>query len=472
MRAAVRLSLFAILMIASRSSIAQTSQQLDQLRIEQQRAEAARRAAEEQQRQEEAARRAITDELRKLTPVDISRSAPTQRTEPCLAQAMIRDFPFDPRQTPMADWVAAGEVQQFPWKVQVGRPQLRVDQRYEIVHAATVRVKDLKWSTGAQQELRYVSGISRPDGRWLTPFRAGRQSLTAKPGIGITFADCVFLEPGDYLLWIAIQDTKSSRRNVVKRRISVPEFSPDPMPGLNSRLPAAEYPQVQTGPKAIAISPGEMSLRVANEQPLKLELVPILSPVDQWGGRTDIVRWNNNRILSATSVLSQAKLANGSISARALDLANRTTAFQQQEFDQLDWAKLAGFFTQVAENHTVSVPVLETLKDRSQYFSSWFRERLERQGEPTRVIVLVSGSLLFERGSDLTPIRWEGDCSCRVYHLRFRLNQNDLFDNLEKLIKPLRPKTFNIMTPRDFRKALSEIVKDLEGLNSTAALRQ
>jgi type II secretory pathway pseudopilin PulG len=78
MRAAVRLSLFAILMIAARPSIAQTQQSLDQLRIEQQRAEAARRAAEEQRRQEEAARKAISDELRKLTPVDIAKRHSTR----------------------------------------------------------------------------------------------------------------------------------------------------------------------------------------------------------------------------------------------------------------------------------------------------------------------------------------------------------------------------------------------------------
>ena len=55
----------------------------------------------------------------------------------------------------------------------------------------------------------------------------------------------------------------------------------------------------------------------------------------------------------------------------------------------------------------------------------------------------------------------EGDCRCRVYYLRFRLSVNDVFDQLEKLMKPLRPRVFNLLSARDLRKALAEIVDDL-----------
>jgi hypothetical protein len=58
----------------------------------------------------------------------------------------------------------------------------------------------------------------------------------------------------------------------------------------------------------------------------------------------------------------------------------------------------------------------------------------------------------------------EGECGCKVYHLRFRLNANDVFDELERFMKPLRPRTFNLMTARDLRKAIAAIVEDLENL--------
>ena len=77
------------------------------------------------------------------------------------------------------------------------------------------------------------------------------------------------------------------------------------------------------------------------------------------------------------------------------------------------------------------------------------------------VIIVVTSSRLFESGSDLRPIQIEGDCNCRVYYLRFRLNVNDVFDQLEKFIKPLRPRVFNLITARDLRKAIAQIVEDL-----------
>ena len=55
----------------------------------------------------------------------------------------------------------------------------------------------------------------------------------------------------------------------------------------------------------------------------------------------------------------------------------------------------------------------------------------------------------------------EGDCQCRVYHLRLRLNTDDVFDDVAKLLKPLHPKTFDIPSAADLRKALAEVIKDL-----------
>jgi hypothetical protein len=68
---------------------------------------------------------------------------------------------------------------------------------------------------------------------------------------------------------------------------------------------------------------------------------------------------------------------------------------------------------------------------------------------------------LFENGSDLRPLQLEGECHCRVYYLRFRLSINDVFDELDKLMKPLHPHIFNLVTARDLRKAIAEIVEEL-----------
>jgi hypothetical protein len=76
----------------------------------------------------------------------------------------------------------------------------------------------------------------------------------------------------------------------------------------------------------------------------------------------------------------------------------------------------------------------------------------------------VTSSQLFEDGSDLRPLQIEGDCNCRVFYLRFRLNFSDVFDQLEKFMKPLHPRIFDLITARDLRNAISGIVGELEKL--------
>src|SRR6185369_7585503 len=112
----------------------------------------------------------------------------------------------------------------------------------------------------------------------------------------------------------------------------------------------------------------------------------------------------------------------------------------------------------------VSTADLQGAKNNGAFFREFLSQRLTSpapDSDAMRVMVVVTSSRLFENGSDLRPLQIEGDCNCRVYYLRFRLNVNDVFDQLEKLMKPLHPRTFNLITARDLRNAIAEIVEDL-----------
>jgi len=112
----------------------------------------------------------------------------------------------------------------------------------------------------------------------------------------------------------------------------------------------------------------------------------------------------------------------------------------------------------------VSTAALQGAKNNGAFFRDFLGQRLSSEnagGDPMRVIIVVTSAQLFENGSDLRPLQVEGDCHCRVYYLRFRLSINDVFDQLERFMKPLRPRVFNLIGARDLRKALAEIVEDL-----------
>jgi len=158
--------------------------------------------------------------------------------------------------------------------------------------------------------------------------------------------------------------------------------------------------------------------------------------------------------------------ASGTTSITGLDLVRRQVLFRQDDFKSVNWNSLMDAIKK-AQSPDISAGALQGSKNNGAFF----RDFLDRQigsgpaeGGPLRVFIVVTSSTLFESGADLRPIQIEGDCRCRVYFLRFRLNVNDVFDQLEKFMKPLHPRTFNLVSARDLRKAIAEIVGELEKL--------
>jgi hypothetical protein len=140
--------------------------------------------------------------------------------------------------------------------------------------------------------------------------------------------------------------------------------------------------------------------------------------------------------------------------------------FEQRDLRSVKWASLMEAMKK-AQMPRVSAQDLQGAKNNAAFFREILNERLTSEpaeGDPLRIVVVVTSPRLFEGGSDLRPLQIEGDCKCRIYYLRFRLNVNDVFDELEKIMKPLHPRTFNLLSARDLRKAMAEIVEDLDKL--------
>jgi len=375
------------------------------------------------------------------------------------------DSALDLKSIPISDWINAGEHAEISWNLQVSDPYLRVDQRLEISYLARINARDLN-RIGNTHELFFISRISSADGEWLDqPHIVHRELEKELPrGTQLDLFTRVCVQPGDYLLWLILYDRQTGKHNVAKRRLRVSELRGDPLPDLYRRMPLVEYPQAddsdENGPGFLK---GQLNLPVHNKHALAVELVSTLSPPEQWTGRSRVLRTQNDLTVGTLAALSQLELDEGTMSITGLDLARRQVLFEQPGISQVDWASLTGALKK-AQSPEVSAAQLQGSKNNGAFFRDFLNRQIsgERSGvSPVRVIIVVTSSQLFERGSDLTPLQVEGDCHCRVYHLRFRLNVTDVFDEIEKLIKPLHPRTFNLMTPRDLRKAIAEIVADL-----------
>ena len=377
-------------------------------------------------------------------------------------------IPLDLKSIPISDWINAGEQAEIPWDLRLSDPHLRIDQRLEVSYLIRLNAKDLN-RIGKAHELFFVSRISSPDGEWLDQPNIARYVVEQElpKGVQTQFFMRVCVQPGDYVLWLVLYDRQTGKHNVGRRRIRVPEFRGDPLPDIYRHMPLVEFPQIdeseQNGPGFLT---SRLYLPVHNKHALEVELISTLSPPEQWTGRTRVLRSHNDNTIGAIIALSQLELAGGTLSITGLDLVRHQVIFEEPSIHGPNWQSLMEALKK-AQSPELSAQALQGSKNNGAFFREFLSQRINSEGfdgSPIRVLIIVTSSQLFQRGSDLTPLQVEGDCRCRVYHLRFRLNMADVFDEIEKIVKPLHPRTFNLITPRDLRKAIAEIVADLEKL--------
>jgi hypothetical protein len=372
---------------------------------------------------------------------------------------------LDLRSIPISEWLNGNDTTEVPWSVQIRPAALGMNQRLEVFYTVGIRAKALN-ATGKSHELFLISRFSTLDGEWLNAPDITRHAVDGElPNhLQALFNMRVSVQPGEYLLWIVLYDRKTSKHNFTKRRIKVPEMRSDPLPLLYNRLPLVEFPKVTEAGASYTNS--EFFLPIANKRPMQVELVSMFSPPEQWASRARAIRLHNSNTVGALSALAQMDLREGSISITGLDLTRRELSFEQRDFKNVDWPSLLDALKK-AQSPNITAEALQGSKGNGAFFRDFLDERLSAESDendPLRVIIVVTSSWLFEKGSDLKPIQVEGDCNCRIYHVRFRLTNTDVFDELERFMKPLRPRTFNPVTSRDLRRAIAEIVEELESL--------
>jgi hypothetical protein len=367
---------------------------------------------------------------------------------------------------PIAAWLEAGEITEIPWKLNLSPVALRMDQRLEFAYQVRLAAKDLN-RIGKQHQLIFISRISTLDGEWLNEPGILRHVLNDElpKNVETQLTMRVGVKPGDYLLWLIVYDHVSRKHSLAKRRIRVPEIQDDPLPNSYDRLPLVEFPEARQADDPIGY-PSKLALPVQNSQPLQIEIISTLSHPEQWRSGSRILRSHVPNIVGALTALSQLEVAHGSMSITGLDLVRRELAFQQESSRSLDWKSLLAAIEK-ATSPALNINALAGRKNNGAFFRDYLDQRITARNAPNgpkRVFIVLSESLLFANGADLKPLRLEEDCNCLFYHLRLRLTLQDTFDDLAKFMKPLHPRTFNLMTPRELRKAIAEIIEDLKAL--------
>jgi hypothetical protein len=202
-----------------------------------------------------------------------------------------------------------------------------------------------------------------------------------------------------------------------------------------------------------------VALPVANKVPLQVDIVSIVSPPPRPKSIADVIWLQYRKNLSEMlNTLSQLKLARGSISITGLDLIHRSTPFRQSNVRTLDRVGLTNAIT--SKDYDI-VRAESAGIQASSFLLDAFNEHLANPSHVSRALIFVSSGTVFEGDRDPGAVTVPKDYDCRAYHLILRETVADAFDDLDPVLKPLHPNTFDVRSPLDFRKALAEITKDL-----------
>ena len=374
---------------------------------------------------------------------------------------------------PLAEWIREGERQDFGWDLDVEGPRLRMDQRHEVAITAAVKAGDLGESVTGHP-LSLVAAVTGRDGEWLAGSPPVQESLggEAHRETRVELEMYLALTPGEYVLWIALHDQTTGLRNVDRRNVSVDRINDDPLPLAYADFPQVEFAQVEkTGGLTVRLFGSDLAVPVASARPLEVELIAVLSAPEQWPGGAAFVRHTEN-VLGGLTALSQMDLTAGSLSLTGLDLLRREVVLEHRPVEHMDTLGLVDAFDAVNRSPIPLEALMESTQNAA-FLRKYIEERVAGHlddsdvrpsgGEkPLRVLILLGGVMRFEDDSDLSPVELEGACDCRVYHVRFKQELQDLFDQVDDVLEPFDPPTFDVFTPRDFRKAIGEIVRDLE----------
>jgi hypothetical protein len=388
---------------------------------------------------------------------------PVPYARPFYAVLMQRDENFDLSSIPLEDWLQQGDKEEISWNIQTDKAETRIDQRIEAPYIANIQAKEANKLVG--DDLYFIALVTNRTGQRLIPPKVVHHVIESKlpPQSELRFSDSLFAQPGEYSLWLILHDAKTGAHNAVKRRIVVSNIENDPLPEVDKQLAQVELPPLSDPDGGAVIQfIDDLILPVRTKHPLRIELISVLSPPEQLSARRDLVRWHYQETASVLNTFAQMHLAQGTISITGLDLNHRSVPFEQEDVMQLDRQRLVDAFHNL-KDQTISYATLEK-GGSSAFLRTSVEGTLEQRQDATRVFIIVSSLTVFDRTSDREPLKLAENCKCRAYYVRLKNNSYSAFDDIDKIIKPLSPRIFNVTTGLEFRKALAEIIHDLENL--------
>jgi hypothetical protein len=417
--------------------------------------------------------------------------------ESILAQSGSLDPAF--KNIPFDTWIDQGDQAHIRWTARVLPVELSTHQRLQAKLDIQVDGNELARRRGKGYMVVLVQFSDSENHVYQTHQAVDLQLV--KDDIGksnVSYIPAAFVTPGDYRISLAVFATATGEHSAMRLTLHVNPLKNDPLAGSGRDLPPVEILEPSQPPDDLFLPniAGRLNLPIETRHQVRVDILVNASPIS--AGEPSRTEQINNRSLTslipALKVVSEATVRNGTLNVALLDLTTQHVMFQQDGVHALDWAKLGPALKEAGPNK-IDIHALENRRQNAQFFVSQVSRRIEggAKGDPLPILIVLSGPMEFASGEDLHPIEIGGKPEAEIFYIRYhwlpeRQNINPFqqdprrarrgsmmqqpgrgplvepIDSLERTLKPLQPRLFDVYTPVEFRKALATMLDQISNL--------
>jgi hypothetical protein len=420
---------------------------------------------------------------------------------------------------PFDRWVAQGDHVDIPWKVKNSPPQLDDHQRFLVTVTITIDGKNLARLPGSSAqlpdssanggELLMLMQIEDSQGHTFqghtpVPLSEVTQDLRRSD---VTYTQSALLIPGDYRVTLAMLHRASSAHNLAHLTVHVPPLKNDPLANPWEGTPAAEIIGKESEMEEWFHPDltGRLHLPVEPHRPVRIELL-LNAPKSRSAG--EYYRQCMSGLLGQLKVLSQMDVRNGIMNITLLDVQHRRAVALSRRDGNLDWNELKPALEKANPN-VIDVHALGNGSEESEFLAAEVRRRLqassladERSTAPRPILIVLSAPTMLGKDSSGKLPSFGEVHEGNVYLVRYRpsialqelrdavadSDSSSGFDArgrggpprslpmasapsgpypdekaipLHDVLKPLKPRIFDVSNPSQFRETLAAILEEL-----------
>jgi hypothetical protein len=404
-------------------------------------------------------------------------------------------------ETPFQEWQRAGQARQIPWKISITGAGLGFHQR--LISKIAVEVPGSELIRRRQDgQLILLVQVTDASGRVYRNFGIlGLESL--KPELmksDVVFSWGAYALPGDYKVAVALYDKKSGEHDFAENSFRVERLKNDPLPEAWQDEPSWEYWDPSADSIDTMFHPdmeGRLHLPVNSAKPMHVEVLADVTPSDYFHGSYDFYHLYLRGALPLFKAFTQLSVTNGSLQAATLDLVQRRVPFAQDELNNkdFDWKKLKSTLGSANGPGVVDVRSVQHGGQNPVFLRDEIVRRMGKALESPgpEVFIIVGSPMDSYSFQDLPPLYIAEGHDVRVFYVQYippSLQPVDLSPlggipavvgprqrrhgpivsrpvyttspaSVQKMLKPLKVKAFQVSTPEDARKVLARILEEI-----------